>query len=265
VAPSTSSRTVRWAVVLLVALATSACQGASADDVLDFAEIAEAGPDIDLHPSGTVATLRVTTTIDAVCAVTYGPTPALGMIATDQDMAGGAHRDHEVLLTGLEPDTEYVYRLQGVGADGRLYRSEPFRFRTPTAAEGALAGVDVAVGASVVDVSSEFSAAFAAANAVDGNPATEWSTRGDGDDAFLVIDLGRAVDVVAVGFHTRSMADGSAVAETFTVTVDGADTYGPFPVGRAAVTFTGRIVRFDVHRSTGGNTGAAQVEVFEAP
>jgi len=29
--------------------------------------------------------------------------------------------------------------------------------------------------------------------------------------------------------------------------VDGADTYGPFPVGRNDVTFTGRIVRFDVH------------------
>jgi hypothetical protein len=29
--------------------------------------------------------------------------------------------------------------------------------------------------------------------------------------------------------------------------VDGADTYGPFPVGRNAVTLTGRIVRFDVH------------------
>ncbi len=32
------------------------------------------------------------------------------------------------------------------------------------------------------------------------------------------------------------MADWTATTETFTVTVDGADTYGPFPVGRVDVT-----------------------------
>ncbi|MEX0827042.1 MAG: hypothetical protein WD184_09880 [Acidimicrobiia bacterium] len=77
-----------------------------------------------------------------------------------------------------------------------------------------------------------------------------------------MIDLGRAVDVVAVGFHTRSMSDGTATTEAFTVTVDGDDIYGPFPVGRSDVAFTGQIIRFDVTTSTGGNTGAAEIEVF---
>lgn len=252
--------------VLLVAILAAACQTTpdSAGEVSDFAEIAAAGPIIEPHPSGTAATLRVTTTIDAVCAVAFGETENLGRLATDQDMGAAGHSDHEVALGGLTPDTEYFYRLQGVGVDGHLYRSELLTFRTPPATE-ALPGPNVAVDADVVGVSSEFSDAFAAVNAIDGDPATEWSSAGDGDDAYLVIDLGREVDVIAVGFHTRTMGDGSATTETFTITVDGADTLGPFPAGRVEITSTGRIVRFDVDTSTGGNTGATEIEVFEAP
>lgn len=255
-----------WMVFLVAAVLGASCQtGTEVDqEVFDFEEIAQAGPFIEADPSGIFATLRVTTNIDAVCAVAFGETESLGGLATDQDMGAGGHADHEVILGGLQPDTEYHYRLQGVGVDGRLYRSELFTFRTPPATE-ALPGGNVAVEGEVVEVSSEFSEAFAAANAIDGNPATEWSSAGDGDDAYLVIDLGREVEVVAVGFHTRSMADGSATTETFTVTVDGADTFGPFPVGRNEVAFTGRAIRFDVDTSTGGNTGATDIEVFETP
>ncbi len=253
-----------WAVLILLAVVAAACGDATDSDqeVFDFNEISEAGPIIDPQPSGTAATLRVTTTIDAACAVAFGETEALGRLATDQEMGAAGHSDHEVILGGLEPDTEYFYRLQGVGVDGRLYRSGLLTFRTSPASE-ALPSRNVAVGSLVVEASSEFSGAFGAANAIDGNPATEWSSQNDGDDAYLVIDLGEEVDVVAVGFHTRSMSDGSATTETFTITVDDADTYGPFPVGRVDVTFTGRLVRFDVDRSTGGNTGATEVEVFE--
>ncbi|MEX1209102.1 MAG: discoidin domain-containing protein [Acidimicrobiia bacterium] len=249
-------------LALLTILAAGCGSSPGSDqEVFDFGDIAAAGPVIEPHPSGTSATLRVTTSIDAVCAVAFGETAALGMLATDQGMAGTGHADHEVVLGGLAPDTEYFYRLQGVGADGRLYRSELLTFRTPLATE-ALPGANVAQGATVLEVSSEFSDAFGAVNAIDGDPATEWSTAGDGDDGYLVIDLGRAVDVVAVGFHTRSMSDGTATTEAFTVTVDGDDIYGPFPVGRSDVSFTGQIIRFDVTTSTGGNTGAAEIEVF---
>lgn len=120
----------------------------------------------------------------------------------------------------------------------------------------------MALESEVVEVSSEFSDTFAAANVIDGNPATEWSSAGDGDDAYLVLDLGGEVNVEAVAYHTRSMTDGTAVTETFTVTVDETDTYGPFPAGRVDVPFTGRVLRFDVDTSTGGNTGATEIEVF---
>lgn len=250
-----------WLVLLAVALVAASCQSPP-PEVENFADISQAGPVIEPDPSGTSATLRVTTSIEAVCAVAFGDTENLGRLATDQDMGAAGHRDHQVTLGGLEPDTEYFYRLQGVGVDGRLYRSELLRFRTPPASQ-ALPGRNVATGATVVDVSSEFSDSFRAGNAVDGDPATEWSSAGDGDDAYLVIDLGRAVDVVAVGFQTRSMSDGTAATTTFTVTVDGVESFGPFPAGRNEVAFTGRIIRFDVETSTGGNTGATEVEVLE--
>ena len=251
--------------VLALAL-VGACRDTPAvsEEVGDFSEISEAAPTIEPSSDGTSAVLSVVTTIDAVCAVAYGDTDSMGSLATDQEMGVGGHSEHEAVLTGLSPDTEYFYRLQGVGADGRLYRSEILTFRTPTAPE-ASSDRNAATGADVVEVSSEFSADFGAGNAIDGDPATEWSTSGDGDDAYLVIDLGREVEVVGVGFHTRSMSDGSAISESFTITVDDTDRFGPFPVGRAEVSFSGRIVRFDVDTSTGGNTGATEVEVLERP
>ena len=62
-----------------------------------------------------------------------------------------------------------------------------------------------------------------------------------------------------------SRSDGTATTETYTITVDGTDSYGPFPVGRTDVAFTGSIIRFDVDTSSGGNTGATEIEVFVAP
>jgi hypothetical protein len=119
----------------------------------------------------------------------------------------------------------------------------------------------------VVATSSDFSASWSGANAIDGDLATEWSSAGDGDDAFITIDLGSEQAVGAVSFVTRSMADGSAITSTFTVVVDDA-IYGPFPAGTPAepavtgVSFSGTTLRFEVDTSTGGNTGAIEVEVF---
>ncbi len=249
--------------IVALGLVVAACSGAGAkDDIGDFSVIAASDPVIEFDPSGTAAMLRVTTTQDAVCAVAYGIDGPSGSIATDQDMGIGGHSDHQALMTDLQPATEYEYRLQGVAADGRIYRSEVMTFTTPEAATGAF-GDNVAIGTSVTDVSSEFSADFAAVNAVDGDLATEWSSRGDGDDAFITIDLGGPVEVSAVGFRTRSMSDGSATTDTFTVEVDG-QFYGPFPAGPAPsqVSFTGRTVTFNVESSSGGNTGAVEVEIF---
>jgi hypothetical protein len=64
------------------------------------------------------------------------------------------------------------------------------------------------------------------------------------------------------------MSNGSAITRTFAVVVNGDKRYGPFPAGNrlnpqtAAVNFTGRRLRFQVVKSTGGNTGAAEIQVF---
>lgn len=235
---------------------------ADMDQVVDFAAIQDGEVVIDLDPSGTSATITVATTIDAACAVVFGEDETLGRLALDADMGAAAHRVHRVVLGGLQPETSYVFRLQGSGIDGRLYRSQLFAFQTPE--RSAAAPLDVAIGAGIVEVSSEFSEAFAATNAVDGDPSTEWSSRGDGDDAFITLDLGRPVDIGAVAFRTRQMSDGTAITETFAVTADGA-TFGPFPAsGLVPLEVTAQVLRFDVETSTGGNTGATAIEVFEA-
>lgn len=113
---------------------------------------------------------------------------------------------------GVEIDTEYLYRLQGsesTAASTAAISSPSTHHQSQRPCPE-----NAAACAAIVDVSSEFYEAFGAADAVAGDLATEWSSGGDGDEAYLVIDLGREVDVVAVGFHTRSMSDGTATTET---------------------------------------------------
>lgn len=228
--------------------------------VRDIAQITLGEPRVDLDPSGTAATIRVTTSIEMACSVVFGEDDRFGRIAVDSDMAGGGHTDHGPLLAGLEPGTTYLYRLQGAGPDGTLYQGRILSFRTPDAP--AADPGNLALGATIVAVSSEFSAAFGAANAIDGSPATEWSSAGDGDDAFITLDLGTPHDIGAVGWDSRSMTDGTAITATFTLTADGVEV-GTFPAGPAPVevSLTAQVLRFDVASSTGGNTGAREIVV----
>ncbi len=95
----------------------------------------------------------------------------------------------------LQPDTVYYARLQGVGPDGTLYRSEEFTFRTLPAGAGGGGAVNLAspqVGARVVGVSSNYGSgsddsSYGALKAVDGNPSTQWSSDGEGDEAWEVV------------------------------------------------------------------------------
>lgn len=222
--------------------------------------------------SATTAILPVTTSVPVACSVAYGTDDSLGSIATDDDMAGGAHADHMPVLRGLEPETTYRYVLQGADANGNLYRSEVMGFTTPAATLPDTPGMNIAPEGRVADVSSEFSSEFAAASAIDGDATTEWSTAGDGDDAYLTVDLGREAELGGVGFATRSMGDGTATTTSYTVTVnpDGAAReFGPFDVGdglsASEFVASGQVVRFDVDTSTGGNTGAVELEIYATP
>lgn len=235
--------------------------------VRDLMDIVDAdGIRVEVHGDGT-ATVFVTTTIDVACAVSYGPTERLGAIATDTDMAGGGHRDHHPLLVNLEPNTDYFYKLNAIGPEGELYTTN-IRSFTNGSSTSAAPGPNIAPGGTVVETSSDYSASFAGSYAIDGDRTTEWSSRGDGDDAYIVIDMGAPVDLLGVGFRTREMSDGTSITNSFTVTIDDGATLGPFDagIGLAIAEFeaTGRVIRIDVATSTGGNTGAVEIEIYGA-
>jgi hypothetical protein len=188
-------------------------------------------------------------------------------------MNGTGITQHDVFLPGAEAGQTYFFLVQGTTADGTLYRSELATFTIEGSAAAATAprddlGANIALDAVVAAVSSEFSDAWAATNAIDDDLATEWSSAGSGDDAFITLDFASSVEIAAIEFVTRSMADGSATTTTFTIVLDGEHQFGPFDASTLAnpavhpIEATATSVRFDVETSSGGNTGAVEIRVF---
>lgn len=266
---------VQALAVLIVAAAVSSglvgCGGSGGRGVQrvgDFSAVEVGKTRLQLAPDGRSAVVRVETEPPTVCAIADGRTASLGSIANDPSMGGTAIARHTVVLEGLEPNTTYRFRITATDARGRVFQTRGLTTFRTTPSKAAAVGRDVAVGARVVAVSSQFSGAYRAANAVDGNLSTEWSSAGDGNRAFITIDLEAERKITGVDFLTREMSDGSAITRTFAVVVEGGRRYGPFPAGNrvaprvARVSFTSRRLRFDVVKSTGGNTGAAEIQVF---
>jgi hypothetical protein len=258
-------------VLLLGACGRLSSPGASQAVVRPIEEILVDAPQIEAGEIS--ATVTATTRIPVACAVAYGTTHEYGSLATDADMAGGAHAEHHPLLTGLTPATVYYLRLQGVGPDGTLYRGDEFTFRTLPAA-GDSAEANLAATARIVAVSSEYGGAadgpFAAVRAIDGDPATQWSSDGDGDDAWIEIELAAPTHVERVGFWTRTMGS-SAQILSFRITTDQGEEFGPFELSNAAqiysfdTDFTAQRLRFEAVETSGGNTGAVEIEVYGSP
>jgi hypothetical protein len=264
--------TARFLVaVAALCLGATACGGTAGTDssasIRPFGLIEVGKTRVEVAADGRSAIVQLETNPPTVCAIAYGTTASLGSIADDPDMGGTAITRHTVVLVGLTPGATYRFRLTATDAQGFVFQTgELGTFTTPR--KVGTPGADLAIGAKVVAVSSQWSSAYKAANAIDGNLSTEWASAGDGNRAFITIDLGRQREIAGVAFITREMSDGSAITRTFAVVVDGRRRYGPFPAGNvvnpriARVSFTGRRLRFDVVTSTGGNTGAAEIEVF---
>ncbi len=267
-------------LILALALVAVACGGDDADDgasnsILPFELIQASDFTFEVDPfDATRGVFHVTTTVPMICSITWGETADLGNLNNSLTMNGTGIIQHDVPLPGAEAGKTYYFTVQGSTADGRVFRSEMATFTLPeveAAAESdqemAIRGDNLAVGASVVAASSEFSAAWSADNAIDGDMSTEWATLGDGSEGFIEIDLGAESSIVGFEFITRSMSDGSAVTSEYRVDVDGT-VFGPFAAGTpadpgfAAAEVSGRIVRFMISDSSGGNTGAIEIRVF---
>jgi len=260
---------------LLLGVLLVACQPAPTTyTARPLADVTVSGPPQIVDITARDAVLVFESSLPLACSVVYGKTTAYGQIAVDQDMDGGAHTDHHPLLAGLEADTEYHYRVQGTSADGTLYIGDDATFRTPPAETGGeinLASLEA--GARVIAVSSNYGGAandrpWGANNALDGNRATAWSSNGDGDAAFIEVELARPAQLNAVEVWTRSMSDGTAQIFAFTLTTDAGEVLGPFTLPDAAqpyrfeIDVTARSLRLDVIDSSGGNTGLVEFAAY---
>jgi hypothetical protein len=262
-------------LLVAIGLVLAACGGSDSEsEVRPFSEVQDSEFVFENDPTSLDRGIfRVTTTEPMICAIAWGETEALGNQNNSLAMNGTGIIDHDVLLPGAEAGSTYFYRVQGSTASGTLYQSEMATFTLPEAEEpvggpAAVVGENLALAATISDVSSEFSDAWAGGNAIDGDVATEWSSADDGSEAFITIDLGAPTDVGGVEYVTRSMADGSAITTSYSIVVDDGDRFGPFPAGNLAepshveVSFSGQVLRFEVEDTTGGNTGAVEIRVF---
>ena len=129
------------------------------------------------------------------------------------------------------------------------------------------------LGATILGYSSAFGdaapdARWGVLSAFDDNPNTEWSSAGDGNEAWVEVELAQRARIDSVTFQTRSMSDGSAIARAFTITTDDGETFGPFKLPDANgrydfdVTIEAKSLRFNLMDTTGGNTGAVDIAVF---
>ena len=272
-----------WIIaVLSLALTTCSAQMSGGSVVLPLEEMAGGveGPNVTEN-TGTSVTVQFTTGVPTMCNVAYGTDTGYGSLAT-MGMMGGAVREHAITLTGLVPNTTYHYRLNLTDEQSRIYQSQDLTFTTAAVEgesseqpEGENVG-SLAAGAQVIGVSSNYggganASSWGANNVIDGQPSTAWSSNGDGDDAWIEIELARTYDVHTIGFWTRTMSNDTAQIFRFTVTTDEGETFGPFDLPDAdrlytfPVEFTARALRFDAVETNTGNTGAVEIEVYGVP
>lgn len=246
-------------------------------EVRPMSEIYETTPEI-VDITATSARFQFVTTIPIACALVWGESADFGNIATDPSMNGGALIDHNIQLGGLQPDTEYHWRIQGSSADGTIYVDEDYTFHTlPLSMTNEINLASLAGGATILGVSSNFGGAdnnqaWGANSAIDENASTAWSSNGDGNDAWIEVGLIEEGMPHAIEVWSRFMTNGTAQIFEFTVTTDKNETFGPFTLPEGIPTENHRFaiaptmsvasMRLDVTDSNGGNTGLIEFGVF---
>ena len=267
----------RWLGCIPVAVALVGCGDGSGDEPgVEFSDLRVEDIAADR------AVVRFETSIETTCEVEYGTTPGeLELSATDPDMdpQNPFAIEHRVPLEDLPAETTIYFRAKVTTPGGRSFYSDDDSFQTLE--EGATGTQDMSnvalleAGAQVVGVSSNFGGAendesWGADAAFDGRMGTEWSTNGDGDDAFVEIELSASQTIEAFGFRSRMMTDGSSIIESVRLLLDGDTELGPFETPDPDRHYLFELdqpistsqVRVEAVKTSGGNTGAREIELY---
>ena len=248
--------------------------------LVSLGEIAVTAP-FTSNISDSSAIINFSGTVPIACVVVYGEDNNFGFIAVDDSMERSSTKEHRLELVGLKEDTMYSYRLQGTARDGIIYVGQVRNFRTTLTKDQSTINArknlaSISNGARIVSVSSNIgfqdnTGRWGANNAIDSDEKTAWSSNGDGDNAFIEIELSDMAQIDAVEFWTRSMSNNTAQIFSFTVTNEIGDTFGPFTLPDAnksyqfSVEIIARRLRFDVQSCNGGNTGAIDIRAYGEP
>lgn len=256
--------------ILLPGLLLSGCgDDPTSPTVVDF---------IDLRieeVSSARAVVRFETSEPTTCEAEFGvDADALDQRATDPSMEPDAYSvDHEVFLEDLAPSTNYFVRARAELPSGEVSYSDTYEFTTAMAvAVDSLINYALATrGGTIGGVSSNFGGGtndsfWGANNAIDGQMSTEWSSNGDGNNAWILIDFGQRRRLTHFEFRSRQMPDGTAITTSIQVQFGDSEPLGPFATPEPEQVYRFELgsieaesVRLDILTSTGGNTGIREV------
>jgi len=255
-----------------------AVEGEAQSPTPEPAEMILATP-IAIEPSSTSALVSLTAKEPTMISLSYW-TGCSCHRSVVRDAITRPTNEHRVELLALKPEKIYWLNVVLVDEEAHVYRSEDLSFETEAAAETEGAwepdGENLALlqkGGWIVDVSSNWAggendSAFGANKAIDGDPNTEWSSDGDGDDAWVEIALAEEGTITGIGFWTRTMGTSAQIFKFRVLTPDGR-VLGVFELPDAKrmynfdlEDFVEQQLRFEVVESSGGNTGAKEIAIY---
>ncbi|WP_144340819.1 discoidin domain-containing protein [Paenibacillus darwinianus] len=247
-------------------------------------ELDASGIDFSFKNGNTIVSF--TTEQPGFCQVLLGTKSGAYDFVAVESMPEGPHTEHYNVIENLKPDTNYFYRIMLGTTGGNVLQSKEGSFTTsPNAAADTgdkqaaqkPTGTNIALlsnGGRILGVSSNYGGAandrnWGAQMAIDGDPSTEWSSDGDGNNAWIEIGFDKAYQVNAIGFWTRTMGTSAEIKKLRVLSADGTelgsfDLQGPdemqyFTLKEPVSTDS---LRFEAADSSGGNTGAVEIEVF---
>lgn len=188
--------------------------------------------------------------------------------------------NHNLTYSGLQPGKNYTLQAYFKEDNGLVwYRTQVVNFsiakvEVPVERENvALLSKGATVKTSSNWANGGPDSSFGANKAIDGSDSTEWSSNGDGNNAWIQVTLPQSVEVSGFGLFTRRMTDGSSIVKSVKITnQDNGSTIGTFSLKsefeKEIISLdkyvTAKVFQFDVETSTGGNTGFKTVDIYKS-